>query len=65
MIIMIKTKPNTNGNIYGVKVDTERKTYEVGYGMSEYADFRATKKQINDFITYNLKQSGFRPVIKL
>lgn len=65
MILMIKTKPNTNGNTYGVKVDTENKRYEVGYGLSEWADFRATKKQIDDWIYYNLEQSGFVKVERI
>ena len=62
---MIKTKPNTNGNIYGVKVETDTKRYEVGYGMSEYADFRATKKDIDNWIKYNLEQAGFTKVERL
>ena len=65
MYIIIKTKPNTNGNIYGVKVDTKYKRYEVGFGMSEYADFHATRKEIDDFIKYNLIQAGFSRVDRI
>ena len=59
MFINIKTKPNRNGNTYGVKVDTYNKTYVSGYGLSEFADFHATKKEIDLFIKYNLDLAGF------
>lgn len=60
MIIKIKTKPNANGNCYGVIVNTAEKTYKKGYGVVAFGfDFHATKTEIEQFIKYNLKINGY------
>lgn len=65
MILKIKTKPNKSGNSYGLIIDTEKKQYQVGYGICLSWDIHATKKEIDQVITYNLKIDGYRPLIKL
>ena len=63
MIIKIKTKPNASGNSYGVMFDTNEKTFAKGYGVISFGyDFHATKKEIDQFIKYNLKINGYKEV---
>lgn len=54
MIIKIKTRVDRNGNTYGLIFDTEKKTYKKGYYVCHSADLYATKKDIMNFIKYNL-----------
>ena len=54
MIIKFKTKCNTNGNSYGLIVDTEKGQYTKGYGIVKAADFIVKKSDIDGFIKYNL-----------
>ena len=62
MIIRFKTHVNKNGNSYGLIVDTEKKLYKAGFSICAWnVDFYATKKDIEQFITYNLKTNGFKP----
>lgn len=66
MRFTLGAKPNANGNIYRCIVDTDKKNYEVGFSVGTYTDLHATsKKEIDDFIKYVLKNEGYRPIIRL
>lgn len=54
MVIKFKTKANTNGNTYGLVIDTDKKQYVTGYGLVLAADFIVKKSDIDYFIKYNL-----------
>lgn len=54
MVIKFKTKVNTNGNSYGLIVDTDKKQYTKGFGLVNCADFIVKKSDIDGFIKYNL-----------
>lgn len=58
MIMTIGTRPNTNGNIYRVIIDTDKKTYKAGY-IGTYSDIHATRKEIDQLIKFNLKIDGY------
>lgn len=63
MIIRLKTKVNTNGNSYGLIINTERKQYRRGYGIVSYgADFTVSKRDIDDYIKYALKAANYKEV---
>lgn len=63
MIIRLKTKVNTNGNNYGLIINTERKQYRAGWGLvSHGADFTVSKKDIDNYIKYNLKVINYTEV---
>ena len=65
MIIRLKTKTNRNGNSYGLIVNTERKHYRAGWGLVAFgADFIVSKKDIEQFIKYNLKIIDYTEVEK-
>lgn len=61
MKITLGTKPNINGNIFQCIIDTDKKTYEVGYNIG-YTQFHATKKEIKDFITYTLELDNYNKI---
>ena len=54
MVIKYKTKVNTNGNSYGLIIDTEKKQYTKGYSLVNCSDFIVKKSDIDGFIKYNL-----------
>lgn len=62
MRFTLGTKPNTNGNIYRVEVDTEYKTFKRGFGVGTYTDIHTTRNEINDFIEYNLKTDNYKEI---
>lgn len=63
MIIRLKTKVNNNGNSYGLIINTERKQYRRGYGIiSHGADFTVSKRDIDNYIKYNLKTIDYKEV---
>ena len=66
MILKLKTKPNKNGNSWGLIIDTEKKQFQVGSGLCSFSwDLITTKREIDQLITYTLKPDGFTPLIKL
>lgn len=64
MIIKYKTKPNKNGNSYGLIVDTDKKTFECGWGICSSWDFKVTKGEIDQYIQYTLKIDGYHALIR-
>ena len=63
MKFTLGTKPNNNGNIYRVEIDTENKIYKKGCSICSWnIDFYVTKEEINNFIKYELKTKGFKEV---
>ena len=65
MIIKFKTGVNTNGNSYGLIIDTDKKTFNHGCGLIISSDFRVTKTDIREFIDFNLKNDGYTYDAKL
>ena len=59
MIIKYKTSVNRCGNSYGLIVDTDKKQYQKGFGICSSWDFIVKKSDIEQFITYTLKTSGY------
>ena len=60
MIIKYRTPANMNGNTYGLIVDTDKKEYTRGYCVVSFgADFKVRKKDIDQFIKYQLKINGY------
>lgn len=60
MKFTLGTKPNNNGNIYRVEIDTDNKTYKCGFSIVSWdIDIHATKSEIQQLITYKLKPNGY------
>ena len=62
MTFTLGTKPNTNGNIYRVEVDTEKKTFKKGFNVGFYTDIHTTRAEINDFIAFKLLPFGYKEI---
>ena len=65
MVFFLGCKPDKNGNIYRVKVDTDARRYYPSYTQFNNTDIHATKKEINGFIDNVLKPAGYTATIKL
>jgi hypothetical protein len=55
MIIKLATKADANGNSYQLIFDTEKKTYQDGYYLFLSPNLYTTKKDIKNFIKYELQ----------
>lgn len=62
MTFTLGTKPNNNGNIYRVEIDTENKTFKKGFNVGTYTDIHTTRNEINDFVKFNLLQNGYTEI---
>lgn len=61
-MLKIQTKLNTNGNSYKLLINTDDKTYKVGYNVYfGKGDIVTTKKDIYKHIEF-LKLQGFKEV---
>lgn len=62
MKVTLGCKHNINGNRYQIKIDTDKKIYQAGYNIAYYNDFTVTKKDIKNFIKYELETSGYKAI---
>ena len=61
MIFEFKTKRNTNGNTLKLRIDTDGKTYEKGYFISQREPVVVTKRDM-DALAENCKAEGYKRV---